>query len=152
MVSVCNGNDISLTQLDDDIMEVEMDAVLSPQVAPSGYERRVEKRVATNWSGQCQRLKKEKIEVVINDVSPSGLGLWSPKPLNVSEKVYVSMQASAGGVVIPLDAILVIQNVVLSNNLFRCGGRFLSITDSARKQLDLFLRSGKFNPLRSLSS
>lgn len=143
------------------LLDIDIDDAIMQEVLPEqnreacstsrlehNEERRVEKRVPISWSGYCQRLDKTKLSVVSNDVSRSGIGFMSAKPLNVGEKVYVSFVAKAKRDSIVFDAILKIQNVVLSQDLFRCGGRFISLSPAVKRQLSLFMSHGAFNPER----
>ena len=159
MTEQLQEHDITLLSLDEDIVNEVISDEKVVQLSSEGstyseptMERRIERRVPVKWSGYCQRLDATKISVVTNDISLSGLGLWLAKPLKVGEKVYVSVEATAKGGTVRLSAILVIQNVVLSNDLFRCGGKFCSLSKSTRKQIFNFLHAGSFNPERSLSS
>lgn len=156
-VSKLEDSDVTLLSLDDEIISEVFDdepakEVVKNNIEHSGFERREEKRFPVKWSGSCQRLNKKLESIVTNDISMSGLGFWVAKPLKVGERLYVLVEASAGGNTVQLDAIVVVQNVVLSNDLFRCGTRFVSVSEPVKKQIGFFLNHGVFNPRKSWSN
>lgn len=102
----------------------------------SGIERRQHARIAAKWRIKISCDGKEYTSGVTENVSASGAGIVTNKPIKNGAKAHVLFTAFLKGEEVRFDAIVIVRNVALSGDAFRCGCQFLKLNQKWRDMID----------------
>lgn len=102
------------------------------------HEKRKDPRKRASWKVSGKFKCGKTIEAYTLDVSKSGLSMAMDRPTPIGSKAHIKIDALIGGKTRKIEAVIEVVHEVLSQNVFKCGVKFLLIDELGKKLLSSY--------------